>query len=340
MISALICTHKRPQNLLILLKNISNQSLLPNHIILVGVKNTDFGALVDKEISVLSRKGIKVRKFLSKKGLTLQRNIALENADEKTEIICFLDDDIILGEDYFLRTLSVFKEFPNAVGVAGITHDNLDKTLSRTSLLGVLTLSDSFKPGRLLRSGINTGYRFRSQPYRVEWLSGCTMSYRFQLVRNLKFDTRRVGTSWGEDIDFSHRAGNHGDLYVFTSNNLVHYKSGVNRDKISKISEQNLLSRVFMINDFPKKVTKFWVSYNVLFHYSRRNMSGHLAFQFHKTVNRVAKFLLLCLEVINSEFRKFISKVLDRNNLFSSEMILRRRDLRKLNNYLKNTEHA
>jgi hypothetical protein len=114
----------------------------------------------------------------------------------------------------------------------------------------------------------------------------------------------------------------------------------INRNKISKISEQNLLSRVFMINDFPKKVTKFCVSYNILFHYSRRNMSGYSAFQFHKTVNRVAKFLLLCLEVINSEFRKFISKVLDRNNLFSSEMILRRRDLRKLNNYLKNTEHA
>ena len=35
------------------------------------------------------------------------------------EVVCFLDDDIVLKKDYFEQLLKTYDEFPDALGVGG-----------------------------------------------------------------------------------------------------------------------------------------------------------------------------------------------------------------------------
>ena len=48
----------------------------------------------------------------------IARNMGIKSANKKSKIICFIDDDVTIGEDYFKEIIRVFNTHPNLKGCA------------------------------------------------------------------------------------------------------------------------------------------------------------------------------------------------------------------------------
>lgn len=242
-----ICTFNRPRELYVCLRMLANQDLLPRSITLVCTNEQDIGEDAHHALALLTDKGVRVQSLFSDRGLTLQRNVALKNVPSEANIVTFIDDDIILPQNYLFKMNEIFTKDKSCIGLGGITSDNSQS--GRTSIIRRMFLLDSKSPGKVLKSGVNTSFKFSNEPYEVQWLSGCCMSFRSDTLKKIAFDTRRVKVGWGEDVDFSLKAGAHGKLLAFYLPGIVHTQSRRNRSSNLERAKQNDLSRLLLARD-------------------------------------------------------------------------------------------
>ncbi len=133
---------------------------------------------------------------------------------------------------------------------------------NRPPLLSRLALKASRRPGRVLRSGYNTGCYDSPTPIYVDWLPGCSMSFRMSAIRGLKFDERRKGPNPGEDVDFGLRALDRGPLLYNPEARLVHHLSSTNRPDLPEWIRAGVRSRWMLAVDFPHRVSRGLVIYS------------------------------------------------------------------------------
>ncbi len=69
------------------------------------------------------------------RGLTKQRNFGINLVSEKTEIVCFLDDDIILEPTYFENLIKTYSEKPDALAVGGYITNEVKWQLSDKKII-------------------------------------------------------------------------------------------------------------------------------------------------------------------------------------------------------------
>jgi glycosyltransferase involved in cell wall biosynthesis len=94
-LSICIPTFNRPLRIKELLKNILQQDVLPDEIVIVdSSSNRD----TEDTVNSFEQSDIPIIYKQSEKGLTLQRNSAVDSANG--EIIMFLDDDIVLDPEF------------------------------------------------------------------------------------------------------------------------------------------------------------------------------------------------------------------------------------------------
>lgn len=242
----IICTYQRPLPLLELLNSVADQKLYPNQILVID-------GSVDHETSEL----LKEKPFVAleyfrvgekERGLTNQRNFGLQHASTSSEVICFLDDDVVLTHNYFQELLETYKQFPDALGVGGYILDGVpwrklvgkaDKNPNTFNIDG-FSRPDSSR--FLLRK--NLGLMPRSFPtfmppeghgrsvgflpptgktYRVETFMGGVASYRAEVFDSLVFSSFFKGYGLYEDTDFTLRLSRLGKLYVNTAAKLCHF---------------------------------------------------------------------------------------------------------------------
>jgi GT2 family glycosyltransferase len=320
MISVVICTYRRPELLYILLKSLGNQSKLPESIKIVGTNELDFSIAVNNQIIKLQEKGITVEKLFAPKGLTKQRNFGVDHLPADTTIVCFLDDDILIPKNYIELTSNNFINLPDAVGIGFVTHDNLNRK-NNVRVWDSISMNNSFKPGKLLKSGVNSGFDYQLKPYKVDWLPGCCMNYRYNIFRHLNFDERRLDTCWGEDVDFSFRAKEFGNLYMISISDLVHTRSKIRRDEVDKIKEFNYKSRVFFAIDKIGSVKLSWIIYSIFLKFNlkfnlrlitlRRVILFCENIYYTKNYTRlnIKKIFVFCIHICDGMFRKFNSLI-------------------------------
>src|ERR1017187_3931880 len=102
-ISVIIATKDRHHQIATCLDAINSQTCLPKEIIVVDASGDD---KVKNEVEKNNPYKTEVKYIHSSPGLTLQRNIGVKAASG--ELIAFLDDDIVLENDYFERIIPVF----------------------------------------------------------------------------------------------------------------------------------------------------------------------------------------------------------------------------------------
>jgi GT2 family glycosyltransferase len=166
-----------------------------------------------------------VRYLHTEPGLARQRMAGVDSLAEGVDVVHFLDDDSIPESGYFEAIQDAFSARPDAVGVGGSI---VDAVRGVSPLLDRLFLLDSPRAGAVLPSGRSTlgpAPNAVSTETRVDWLSGCCMSYRAGLVRRLSFDTRQIGYGFAEDVDFGYRASRIGALYVAPRARVSHRPS-------------------------------------------------------------------------------------------------------------------
>jgi GT2 family glycosyltransferase len=162
-------------------------------------------------------------------GLTRQRNEAVGICRELgVEIIHFIDDDTEVSAGYFDAIEHRFRQDPTVIGLGGVivNQPRVDYVTVKSFFL-----LWSRRQGSVLKSGRNVmgQYPGAQANDHVDWLSGCSMSYRMTAFDDLMFDGRLAGYSLGEDYDFGFRLSRMHRLAVEPSATCVHHMTPVMR---------------------------------------------------------------------------------------------------------------
>ena len=243
----------RPIPLLTLLNSVKEQTFYPNEILIID------GSTNDETEAILENNKFQNLQYFKvppeHRGLTKQRNYGIARVGDLAEVICFLDDDIVLTNDYFENLLSTYQSHPDALGVGGFIIDeditceyvgeNYKPTInefyfdgwkrkegSRFVMRKRFGLDSDCPPGfsSLYSHGRSVGFLPPSgKTYEVEQLMGGVSSFRKTVFDELQFSTYFQGYGLYEDADFSIRVSKIGKLYLNTTAKLYHYHAASGR---------------------------------------------------------------------------------------------------------------
>lgn len=250
----------RPVALCTLLDSVQLQSKYPDEILIIDGSTDD--ATQDRFLAdrvggreTALQTGEKKYKNLSyykvppeHRGLTKQRNYGIERVGDTMEIVCFLDDDIVLEPPYFEEILKTYQEYPDALGVGGyivneVTWEKVNEPFtpainqfyydgyvrsdgSRYVLRKKLGLDADRPPGFLPTFSHGRSISFlppSGKIYIVEQLMGGVASYRIAALKSQKFSEYFEGYGLYEDADYTLRLSKKGPLYINTNAQLHHY---------------------------------------------------------------------------------------------------------------------
>lgn len=217
-----LCTRNRPADVARFLDSWREQRPRPPLLVVDSSDGDETGQLVSL-FALLH--DVDARHLRAERGLTRQRMVGVHALRPETEVVHFVDDDVALEAGYFAAVESQLKE-PGILGAGGLIT-NLEP--HNPWWLRRLFLLDSKRPAVVLPSGINVLTFSAEDPVEAQWLSGCAMSYRREILEMLTFDTRMEGYSLGEDVDFSFRVHELGRLVVTPEARLAHLCSPVER---------------------------------------------------------------------------------------------------------------
>lgn len=244
--SLIVCTYMRPKPLLQLLWSVEQQTSYPSEILIVDGSTTNQTQLVLEQHLFNNLSYFSVPP--EHRGLTKQRNYGVARVGKEIEVVCFLDDDIVLERDYFEQLLETYKLYPGALGAGGyiVNETKYDyvgasyypkinefyfdgwkrKDSSRFILRKRLGLDSDCSPGfsPLFSHGRSVGFLPPSgKVYPVEQLMGGVSSFRKKVFDTMQFSTYFEGYGLYEDADFTLRVANKGKLYLNTAAKLNHY---------------------------------------------------------------------------------------------------------------------
>jgi GT2 family glycosyltransferase len=253
--SVIICTYMRPHSVIRLLDSLLLQTIMADEILLIdGSVNTETAQVVNPYYEKLPLSYHSVQP--EERGLTLQRNVGVRLSSESSDVLVFLDDDVVLSEDFLKHLISCFTD-SEVVGSDGLVTnecrwipcekqpksnrymfiDGYKLTLSaRDRLRSYLGLFPKH-----IQPGITPlyGHGKSSLPptgksYEVDHLIGCMMAFRRSLFSQIKFSSYFIGYGLYEDYDFSVRAGKFGKLITNTAARLEHHHAPSGRPNTYK----------------------------------------------------------------------------------------------------------
>lgn len=235
-VAVVIATYNRPKSLVKVLEALEQQTLTPDIVVVVDASPTATESLPEFLSSFT------VTYLKSTKGsLPAQKNLAIDYLLENWsgDFVQILDDDTF-PKSTFLETLAAFLSAnPNAVGASGFCISESPDFVSsvflkkigipgiKQKIYSILGL-DGLEPGRVVRGGIGI-FADPSEPIsRVEWLHGTSM-YRFTLFDHISYLGSLPGSALCEDLDFSTKALEYGQLFSISEARIEHEMSSDNR---------------------------------------------------------------------------------------------------------------
>ena len=236
-----ICTYNRRKDLEVLFESLSVMDLSDVAILLVDATahdNGDYWAWVFSQREVLAKllSSPKIVWVQHKKGLTFQRNSALEIArSDAIEVIHFIDDDVELHTDYFKYICEYFEQNSCCIGITGQRLGENSPVLainqnflSSLFLKALRKIHGTSTFGSVSPSGMNN-MTYGDTILKIDWLSGCSMSYRLEGIKGKSFSEEFSDYSLMEDLDFSYSLKDSGDLIYLPDAKLKHNVSQTNR---------------------------------------------------------------------------------------------------------------
>ncbi|MCJ7425174.1 glycosyltransferase [Candidatus Bathyarchaeota archaeon] len=200
-LSLIVATSFRPGHLENLLESLRRQSFTNFEVILICVK-------IDKCVKEIAEKHGAL--LLEDQGLGRCHARNLGKSEARGEIVAFLDDDVILGEDWLERVVKDF-ENPKIAGVGGlpVQVDRLGSPISQSK--SRLCLLD-------LLSKIEGKYSWTNRlkyTAAVDKLSGSNMAFRSEMLSNIWFDEDFYEPTIAEDYDFCLKIRSKGLILAF-----------------------------------------------------------------------------------------------------------------------------
>lgn len=246
-----ICTRNRPDDMVRCLEHVLTSSEMPD-VLVVDSSDTEDTLRVVESMQSRVPSGRTLRYVDAEPGLTRQRNIGLHKST--AEIVHFIDDDSFVSREYFAEILKVFTSLgQSTVGVGGVqTNVPLTPPAAIRRFFGL-----AGRPGRITHAGWNTNfYAWKSDIEDVDWLSGCSMSFKREVASEVGFDESMAGYSLGEDLEFCLRISQRGSLKIATRAELVHLRSDTNRLDLRAYKQREITFRRRIVAEHSERLSK------------------------------------------------------------------------------------
>lgn len=274
-ISVIICTKNRPDDLMKCIESLSVQTHPVSEIIIIDSGDIEPYNITDKYKSILNIKYIQ-----RKASLTAARNIGIK--ESKGDIIIFLDDDVILDNEYIFYIISIFEIYGKNVGsVCGdiISDEIRSKRYPylirypiakkiRNLIFSMFFLS-SWGNGRFQPSGFPTHPIRKREILSIECLQGANMAFRKEVLNKFNFDENLKGYCFMEDCDVSYRVSRHYKIVYTPYAKLIHNVSKASRDSDRQRMKMLIENHHYLFNkNFPRSYFNkfaFWTSVFGLF---------------------------------------------------------------------------
>ncbi len=254
--SIIICTYQRPKAVLNILNSIALQSVLPFEVIIIDAsENNKTQDAIENSLLAFNIRYFRVEN--EHRGLTKQRNFGIDKISSNTEIVIFLDDDLILEKEFCRNIISNFSN-SEIIGAEGyITNEQKwEKIMHNEIVNSNYFYLDNYKyklserdrirmflglyPGNLQPGLIpKYGHGKSSLPptnntYFVEHIMGGITAYRRSIFNHIQFSEFFIGYGLYEDFDFSVRASAYGKLVADTSAKCEHHHDPLGRPNYFK----------------------------------------------------------------------------------------------------------
>jgi hypothetical protein len=197
----IIPTRNRPNYLRSLFIQIKKLEF--NQVIVVDSSNKKNKPLVKNICKIYS-----VELYNSFPSTSHQRNIGLNKAKNNNQFIMFADDDIIFFKNSFKEMNILIKRHEKNSDIAGFGFNLIDNKsnhslnfLKNSWLAKKLNLYSN-KVGKVTKSGWHTRIVNVKSDQFVDWIYTAAVVYKFNLIKNVKFDIFFGKYSYLEDLDF------------------------------------------------------------------------------------------------------------------------------------------
>lgn len=270
-ISVIVPTKGRGNKILKCIDSILNQTLLPNEIIIVdSSKNVNLDAVLKRKFPLVHPKIVYIHSGVC---LAAARNLGVQHSSG--DIVFFFDDDVVLDKNYMKEVVKIFlndKERKIGGVMGNITNIRRDAS-SLGAMLNRLFFLSHFGNGKNTFSGLPTFVHGEGKVIRTDFLSGCMMAYRREVLREFVFD-EKLGKIGGycylEDVDFSYRVSRKYTLLYTPFAKLEHHPSW-----LRMIGDNQMMkNRQFIFNHFylfkknsPKHLLNVFAFYVSVFGY-------------------------------------------------------------------------
>lgn len=214
-ISIVTPTYRRHTQLRRMLDALSTQTVAVGQIIIAD-GGRDAGELVAEYADVLPVVWVDC----TVRGQIAQRNHALGLLSERSEVVIYMDDDIVLAPDCIETLVKFWNEQKAAPAGVGMNITNMPE--QRDNFARHVFVMQSRPFGKVLKSGYNTPVTGVTENIEVQWLTGGATAWRRDILE--AHANRPVETSWavGEDLMFSYPVGKREKLLVCAAALCVH----------------------------------------------------------------------------------------------------------------------
>jgi GT2 family glycosyltransferase len=229
-LSAIIPTRNRPEDLLKAVVSIYAQNRLPEELIIIDQSSDSTSREKMEHYHAIASVPVKLVYILDPKipGLVAAKDHAVNIA--QGEIVCFLEDDVILEPNYMEEIQRGFLNNPSMMGCCGVVSNlpPLPRNYSRYFYW--------FHHGIFHDTRVSVfSDKKTNQPALIpsNYLSGGLSAYRSEVFSKVKFDLHNDFFML-EDVDFSTRAAETFGpyFYINTKARLEHKMSLVNRERL------------------------------------------------------------------------------------------------------------
>jgi len=211
-----------------LLRHLETQTRAPDEVILAAPDAS--------HLDPYRPQGFALSSVFGRVGLTAQRNLGLELALGRSDVITFFDDDFLPANDYLRRVEQSFAANPHwSVLFGHAVHDG-----ARTP---GLTFSEGLSK---LRAAEETPQP-RPRVYDHLGAYGCNMSVRSRHVGSVRFDERLVLYGWQEDIDFTSQLRRCGRVIALSSLRGVHLGAKAGRVSGIRFGYSQVVNPVYLL---------------------------------------------------------------------------------------------
>ena len=258
-ISIVIPTYNRVTDLKITLTHLKQFSGKVKEIIVVDQSKND---LTKKMINRLKNDKIKYV-YSNIPSITIARNLGVKNSSKKSKLICFIDDDVTLGKNFFEEILKVFNSYENAKAVAAYVNEAREREISNkfeNFMKKIFFLAYIEKNRARMVSAYGNTYPIKTDKIiNSQWLQGANMVYKKEIFDQQKFDENLRGYTIAEDTDFSYRVylKYPNSIFITPFANFKHRCSQIERYPTLKMAYINQVDHFYLnFKDFNKNLNE------------------------------------------------------------------------------------